>query len=133
MTLRSGAIVCVEVAALAAPVAGLLAPGAFITTAEDSALIVPIGAWVLREACRQARAWIDEGFTFGRVAINLSARQCRHERFLHDLTTILSDTGLPPSSAAAGTGREHGPRTGHGVTELLLGELAQRGVSLGHR
>ncbi len=128
--LRSGAIVCVEaLLRWQHPSRGLLAPGAFITTAEDSALIVPIGAWVLREACRQARAWIDEGFTFGRVAINLSARQCRHERFLHDLTTILSDTGLPPSRLQLEL-VESMAMTGHGVTELLLGELAQRGVSL---
>ncbi|CAG2150004.1 EAL domain-containing protein [Cupriavidus numazuensis] len=128
--LRSGVIVSVEaLLRWQHPTRGLLAPGAFITTAEESALIVPIGAWVLREACRQARAWMDEGFEFGRIAVNLSGRQCRHEQFLHDLTAILSDAGLPPSRLQLEL-VESMAMTGHGVTESLLGELAQRGVSL---
>lgn len=128
--LRSGAIVSVEaLLRWQHPTRGLLGPGAFITTAEDSALIVPIGAWVLREACRQARLWIEEGFSFGRIAVNLSARQCRHEQFLHDLTEILSDTGLPPARLQLEL-VESMAMTGNGVTESLLGELARRGVSL---
>src|SRR5690606_4684740 len=54
------------------PDLGLVPPGAFIGLAEQNGLIVPIGAWVLREACRQARAWMDAGLYFGRVAVNLS-------------------------------------------------------------
>ncbi|CAG2132132.1 Inosine-5'-monophosphate dehydrogenase [Cupriavidus yeoncheonensis] len=128
--LRSGAIVSVEaLLRWQHPTRGLLPPGAFITTAEDSALIVPIGTWVLREACRQARLWIEEGFEFGRIAVNLSARQCRHEQFLHDCTTILSDTGLPPSRLQLEL-VESMAMTGNGMTESLLGELARRGVSL---
>ncbi|WP_434033256.1 EAL domain-containing protein [Cupriavidus sp. a3] len=128
--LRSGAIVSVEaLLRWQHPTRGLLAPGAFITAAEDSALIMPIGAWVLREACRQARRWIEEGFAFGRIAVNLSARQCRHEQFLHDLTTILSDAGLPPGRLQLEL-VESMAMTGNGVTEALLGELARRGVSL---
>jgi len=128
--LRSGAIVSVEaLLRWQHPTRGLLAPGEFITTAEDSALIMPIGAWVLREACRQARLWIEEGFAFGRIAVNLSARQCRHEQFLHDLTTILSDTGVPPARLQLEL-VESMAMTGNGITESLLGELARRGVSL---
>ncbi|CAG9173445.1 Inosine-5'-monophosphate dehydrogenase [Cupriavidus laharis] len=128
--LRSGEIACVEaLLRWQHPTRDLLGPGAFITTAEDSALIMPIGAWVLREACRQARLWIEEGFAFGRISVNLSARQCRHEQFLHDLTTILSDTGLPPGRLQLEL-VESMAMTGNGVTEALLGELARRGVSL---
>jgi len=57
------------------PQRGLLAPGAFITLAEDSGLILPIGQWVLHAACRQVRAWRDAGLQVPRCAINLSARQ----------------------------------------------------------
>ena len=57
------------------PQRGLLAPGAFITLAEDSGLIVPVGQWVLGAACRQVRAWRDAGLQVPRCAINLSARQ----------------------------------------------------------
>ncbi|MBP0629926.1 EAL domain-containing protein [Cupriavidus sp. AcVe19-1a] len=128
--LRSGSVVSLEaLLRWQHPTRGLLSPGEFITTAEDSALIMPIGAWVLREACRQARLWIEEGFAFGRIAVNLSARQCRHEQFLHDLTTILSDTGLPPGRLQLEL-VESMAMTGNGMTEALLAELARRGVSL---
>ncbi|KVW31831.1 EAL domain-containing protein [Burkholderia ubonensis] len=111
------------------PHKGLVPPGEFIGLAERSALIVPIGKWVLREACRQARRWLDEGFEFGRVAVNVSARQCFADSFLTDLTTILSETALPPEylqlelleSMAMNTREEIG---------ILLRELATRGISL---
>ncbi|MFP3569841.1 EAL domain-containing protein [Paraburkholderia sp. SIMBA_030] len=92
-------------------------------------MIVPIGGWVLREACRQARAWLDDGFDFGWIAINLSGKQCRHDGFLHELASVLSETGLP-------AGRlqfelvESMAMTGHEETGALLRELAGRGISL---
>jgi diguanylate cyclase (GGDEF)-like protein/PAS domain S-box-containing protein len=57
------------------PLRGVLAPGEFIDMAEQSGLITEIGHWVLDTACRQARDWIAEGLDFGRVAVNLSARE----------------------------------------------------------
>ena len=128
--LRTGEIVSVEaLIRWQHPVRGLLPPGEFITVAEDSGLIVPIGAWVLREACRQGAAWLQEGFEFQRISVNLSALQCRHEQFLHDFTEILSDTGMQPDRLQLEL-VESMAMTGHGSTELLLGELARRGVSL---
>ncbi|AZQ54538.1 EAL domain-containing protein [Burkholderia cenocepacia] len=111
------------------PHRGLVPPGDFIGLAERSALIVPIGRWVLHEACRQARRWLDEGFEFGRVSVNVSARQCFTDHFLSDLTTILSETALPAEylqlelleSMAMNTREEIG---------ILLRELATRGISL---
>lgn len=63
------------------PVRGLVPPGQFIGLAEDTGLIEPIGAWVMQEACRQAREWLDKGLSNVRVAVNVSSKQFR----LHDL------------------------------------------------
>ncbi|WP_175712386.1 EAL domain-containing protein [Burkholderia ambifaria] len=128
--LASGRIVGVEaLLRWLHPRRGLVPPGDFIGLAERSALIVPIGRWVLHEACRQARCWLDEGFEFGRVSVNVSARQCFTDHFLSDLTTILSETALPAEylqlelleSMAMNTREEIG---------ILLRELATRGISL---
>lgn len=74
---------------------GMVAPMDFIPMAEESGLIIPIGEWVLRTACAQARAWQDAGLGPLRLAVNLSARQ-----FQKDITSIvasvLEDTGLEP-------------------------------------
>lgn len=78
------------------PQRGLILPEQFIWIAEDCGLIVPIGAWVLREACRQARAWQNAGLPPMTVAVNISAVQFRHKDFLESLENILNDTGLAP-------------------------------------
>jgi len=61
-------------------------------------MILPIGAWVLREACTQARTWMDEGLPFATMAVNVSAVQFRDKNFLSELFSILSDTGMNPRS-----------------------------------
>jgi EAL domain-containing protein (putative c-di-GMP-specific phosphodiesterase class I) len=66
----------------------------FIPIAEDSGLILPIGAWVQREACTQARAWVDEGLPAMTMAVNVSAVQFRNEDFLKDLFATLSEIGM---------------------------------------
>lgn len=78
------------------PLRGLLPPKQFVTIAEDSGLIVPIGQWALREACRQAQAWQNNGLRPIPVAVNISAVEFRSEHFLADIRVILSDTGLDP-------------------------------------
>ncbi len=80
------------------PVRGLVPPAQFIPVAEDCGLILPIGAWVLREACEQARAWVDAGLPELTMAVNVSAIEFRDENFLAGLFAILSETGLDPSS-----------------------------------
>lgn len=95
--LQSGAIVSVEaLTRWRHPHRGLILPEHFIWIAEDSGLIVPIGAWILREACKQARAWQDAGLPPIPVAVNISAVQFRHKDFLENLTGILKDSGLAP-------------------------------------
>jgi diguanylate cyclase (GGDEF)-like protein/PAS domain S-box-containing protein len=76
------------------PGRGLLQPAQFIPIAEACGQIVPIGRWVLREACRQTRAWLDAGLRPIRVAVNISALEFRNKHFLESLRAILNETGL---------------------------------------
>jgi diguanylate cyclase (GGDEF)-like protein/PAS domain S-box-containing protein len=80
------------------PTRGAVPPAEFIPVAEDCGLILPIGAWVLREACRQARTWVDGGLQITTMAVNVSAMEFRNEGFLENLFAILSETGLDPRS-----------------------------------
>ena len=77
------------------PDEGLVAPETFIPVAEDSGLIVPIGAWVLRTACAQAQAWRREHLIDVPMAVNLSARQFDEASLLDTVADVLHDTGLP--------------------------------------
>ncbi len=76
------------------PERGLVSPAHFIPLAEETGLIVPIGEWVLREACRQQKAWLDAGKKVGKVAVNLSPRQFRQKNFPGKVEAILKETGL---------------------------------------
>jgi len=76
------------------PQLGLVPPGSFISLAESTGLIVPIGEWVLRNACRQARQWQTAGLPAVPVAVNVSAIQFRHEGFGRLIRSLLEETGL---------------------------------------
>ena len=78
------------------PQRGLLLPGEFLAIAEDSGLIVGIGQWVLREACRQTRAWLDEGLPAVPVAVNISSLEFRNEHFLEGVRIALKKSRLDP-------------------------------------
>jgi diguanylate cyclase (GGDEF)-like protein/PAS domain S-box-containing protein len=80
------------------PIRGMVPPGQFIPIAEDCGLILPIGKWVLGEACRQARAWLDDGLLLGTMAVNISAIEFRDESFLEGVFATLQDAGLDPKS-----------------------------------
>jgi EAL domain-containing protein (putative c-di-GMP-specific phosphodiesterase class I) len=80
------------------PTRGSVSPAQFIPVAEDCGLILPIGNWVLREACKQARTWEDAGLRLGTMGVNISAIEFRNENFLEGVFTILKDTGLDPAS-----------------------------------
>jgi diguanylate cyclase (GGDEF)-like protein len=80
------------------PTRGPIPPVDFIPVAEDCGLILPIGAWVLREACEQARAWMDAGLPVRSMAVNVSAMEFRDKNFLEGLFAILTETGLDPRS-----------------------------------
>jgi diguanylate cyclase (GGDEF)-like protein len=78
------------------PTRGLVPPVQFIPVAEDCGLMLPIGKWVLREACRQTKAWVEAGFPMKTIAVNVSALEFRDEDFSKNLHAILSETGLGP-------------------------------------
>lgn len=80
------------------PELGRLGPDKFIGLAEETGLIVPLGRWVLREACRQAKRWHDEfGSVAPLVSVNLAVRQSRDPKLVSDVRAILDETGLEPS------------------------------------
>jgi diguanylate cyclase (GGDEF)-like protein len=76
------------------PRKGLLLPAEFIPLAEETGLIVPLGDWVLREACRQNKAWQNDGLAPLRVAVNISASQLQQNDLVESITTVLQDSGL---------------------------------------
>ncbi|MBA2450028.1 MAG: EAL domain-containing protein [Chloroflexi bacterium] len=82
------------------PQRGLVSPARFIPIAEETGLIVPIGQWVLEQACRQAQTWradLPDAHDLV-MSVNLSARQFRHPELVEDVSTILRETGLDPSA-----------------------------------
>ena len=80
------------------PKRGLFMPDNFIPLAEESGLIIPLGQWVLREVCTQARAWQEEGIALVKVAVNLSVKQFRQPDLIEQIQTILLQTGLAPTA-----------------------------------
>jgi diguanylate cyclase (GGDEF)-like protein len=97
---------------------GSVPPVQFISVAEDSGLILPIGAWVLREACAQQRAWVDAGLPVPAVAVNVSAVQFQDEKFVEGLFAILDETSLDPNNIELE------------LTESVLMKHAERAVSI---
>jgi len=76
---------------------GMVSPEEFVPVAEHTGLILPIGDWVMREACRQMRAWQDAGLLAGTMAVNLSTRQFRQKDLAEEVSAALRDTGLAAS------------------------------------
>jgi len=75
---------------------GPVSPSQFIPIAEESGLIIPIGEWVLRQACKQNRSWQDAGYNPIPIAVNVSAVQFRDKNFLRMVERVLGETGLDP-------------------------------------
>jgi diguanylate cyclase (GGDEF)-like protein/PAS domain S-box-containing protein len=110
------------------PDLGFLAPDKFISLAEETALIVPIGEWVLREACRQAKAWQDAGLPKVKVAVNLSGRQFRVQ-LDQVVAAILMEIGLEPCWIELELTESILMGTAAGNVQLLK-RLAEMGFSL---
>jgi diguanylate cyclase (GGDEF)-like protein len=130
ISLTTGAITGAEaLIRWAHPTRGLVSPAQFIPVAEDCGLIVPIGNWVLREACRQARSWLDTGLPVSSMAVNVSAMEFRSETFLHGLFAILGETGLDPSALELEL-TESVLITEVEATAAILQTLRERGVQV---
>jgi diguanylate cyclase (GGDEF)-like protein/PAS domain S-box-containing protein len=100
------------------PTRGPISPAEFIPLAEDTGLIIPIGRWVLEQACAQAARWQGQPGKPQQVAVNVSARQLRQSDFIETLDYILAETGCPPQALELE------------VTESLLLEDAEQAISL---
>jgi diguanylate cyclase (GGDEF)-like protein len=100
------------------PEYGLVPPGQFIRIAEEAGLIAPLGAWVLREACRQNRMWQDSGLIYLPVAVNLSAEQFRSRTLIDTVSEALMLSGLEARYLALE------------ITETLLMEHSEQTVIL---
>ena len=112
------------------PERGLLPPGEFIPAAEESGLIVALGRWVLREATRQAAAWLADYGDHGpaTVSVNASARQIQPPGFAADVARALRDSGLPPGRLTVEI--TESTAVGGGATAQTLRDLHDLGVRL---
>lgn len=77
------------------PNLGLLYPGSFFSLAEETGLIVPIGTWILEQACRQMKSWLDDGLSLTRMTVNISHRQLKSADLVNVIKTALNNSGLP--------------------------------------
>ncbi|QDZ28375.1 EAL domain-containing protein [Noviherbaspirillum sp. UKPF54] len=111
------------------PELGMVAPARFIPLAEETGLITGIGEWVMRSACRQARAWHDAGFGDLQVAVNLSTQQLTRAGFDAEVAAALADAGLEPRylelEITESASMKHPERT-----VVLLARLKQMGMSI---
>lgn len=111
------------------PDLGMISPIEFIPIAEQSGLILPIGDWVLREACRQLRAWEQDGLPATRVAVNLSTRQFRQRDLAENVLEALNAAGLKPNQLELEI-TESAIMDNLASAAEALRELAQLGVTI---
>jgi diguanylate cyclase (GGDEF)-like protein len=110
------------------PTRGVIAPDAFIPIAEDSGLIIPIGRWVLEQACSQAAAWHASGYALD-ISINVSARQLERTEFVDEVRAALEDSGLDAATLTLEITETVLMRKPD-ATAHLLGELKELGVRI---
>lgn len=111
------------------PELGMVMPADFIPLAEETGLIVPIGEWVLRTACRQMKAWVDGGVPLTRMAVNLSPRQFRQAGLEQTVVSALQDAGLEPGYLEVEITENtvmHNPQ----LTQSILEKLRAMGVQV---
>ncbi len=128
--LATGAILGAEaLVRLQRPEHPLLYPGYFVGVAEECGLVLPMGKWVLHEACRQAAAWRQAGLPFGQIAVNVSAYELHSKDFLHGVQAVLEETGLDPGALELEL-TESGLVQDTQPTTTILRTLKDMGVSI---
>ena len=103
------------------PQQGLVSPAEFVPVLEETGLILPVGEWVLREACAQSRVWYAAGLPALQIAVNLSARQLMQERFADTVAAVLADTGMDPQTLELE------------ITESMLMQRAEKSIQTLHQ
>jgi diguanylate cyclase (GGDEF)-like protein len=111
------------------PRLGLVPPGDFIPLAEETGLILPIGEWVLREACRQNREWQNRGFAPMRVGVNISARQFQQQHLAETVMRILEEVELGPQFLELEL-TESSIMSNAEATIVVLNKLQTKGVGI---
>jgi diguanylate cyclase (GGDEF)-like protein/PAS domain S-box-containing protein len=111
------------------PDRGIISPAHFISLAEETGLIVPLGEWVLGEACRQQKNWLDRGIQVGKIAVNLSPRQFRQTNFPEKVAAILRSVDLGPAYIELEI-TESCAMENAGETINQLNQLKQMGVDI---
>ncbi|MES2501618.1 MAG: EAL domain-containing protein [Pseudomonadota bacterium] len=108
---------------------GEVSPDTFITIAEDTGLIIPIGYWVLREACHQAKQWLDNHLPAVTIAINISAKEFLQKDFVEGVRKVLAETQLPAHHLELEITESVLMRDAESSTAILL-QLKQMGIKL---
>lgn len=111
------------------PELGLVPPAKFIPIAEKSALITEIGQWILKQACIQASSWNQQGYKFGRIAVNVSAPQLMHSDLPQTVTEILRETKLPASLLALEVTETFAMKDPE-LSKQLLEQLRELGIEI---
>jgi len=120
--LKSGRVFCMEaLVRWQHPEKGLISPSAFIPMAEETRLILPLGEWVLRTACRQLKRWRQRGLSQLRIAVNLSAAQFRQENLPDLVRNVLRETGIDPGGLELE------------ITESITLENIEKGIETMHQ
>jgi len=112
------------------PTLGLVPPTEFIPIAESSHLICDLGLWILREATRQAKAWVDAGEPPRQIAVNVSAAQIWHTDFVGDVMRVLDETGLAPGLLCLELTESLLADHAEGRVRTVLMDLKRLGVTL---
>ncbi|MDQ0896950.1 GGDEF domain-containing phosphodiesterase [Paenibacillus sp. V4I7] len=110
------------------PEKGFISPNYFIPFAEESGLIVPIGEWVLRAACKQNKAWQNQGYTMMPISVNLSMRQFFQHNLKGKIRHVLEQTGLDPQYLELEITESMTMDVDHAIQSLL--ELKELGVNV---
>lgn len=111
------------------PKRGFISPAEFIPLAEEIGLIIPMSEWLLRLACRQAKAWHEKGYTDFNVTVNISARQFQDQHLPELVETILYETGLPATALGLEI-TESAAMLGQEFSILPLAKLNELGLLL---